>query len=336
MRAPLSVDLLNFGHFGVRPDQASISWFTLSRSTIRGVMPLTAAGIRMTDPAAFTDELAFDETQLEAIRDMLACNPQFAVHLGAIQTFKLVIDLNMVARELKRRFQSYGERTLTERLVSAGILELHFPKWGETELNERGALTRISRNMNVGEQDMREQWAAYRCCLIIDQTTNGIEPGYAGVDDDTDTPYAVTMDKVGAIGILSADKKAFGPSRCRRMTREHVEMANAYAAAMADLLGLRISGMLVGTAGLLGLVELTRQLGRLWKIAPQWAQVLVVVCAGTAIASPSLRRRMIEGARPIAALAADAVSAALAADADPSQRVKEALLHLTPPADMKE
>ncbi|MEO0851920.1 MAG: hypothetical protein AAFY15_00230 [Cyanobacteria bacterium J06648_11] len=67
---------------------------------------------------------------------------QLSEYLGSIQAFKVVIDVNIVARELKRWFQSYVEPTLTEHLVEAGILQVHFPKWGGIEFKGRSAVQR--------------------------------------------------------------------------------------------------------------------------------------------------------------------------------------------------
>jgi len=96
----------------------------------------------MTDDTFFDQEVAFDAAQIEAVRMLLKQFPQLGAFLGSIQTFKMVIDVNMVARELKRRFQSYGEPILTKHLVKAGILQVHFPKWGEIELEGHGAFQR--------------------------------------------------------------------------------------------------------------------------------------------------------------------------------------------------
>ena len=265
------------------------------------------------------DVLSIDEAQLEAIRSLLKTYPQLGVSIGEIQTFKIVIDLNMVYRELRRRFRAYGEMTLTEQLVSAEVIELHMPAWGRFEIEKPGALKRAAAKLNMRPTDLAEQWRLYQTCVIFDELSNEIVPGYADVADDNDTPYAVTMDRVGAIGVLSADKNAFDGAVCRRLSREHIEAANVYVGAMAEVLGLRLSASAAGIVSILGLVELSKALKHFWVRSPDWAQLLLVCCASAAALSPTLRGKLVDACK-LAYRGADAiVGVAVEAHNDPTK-----------------
>ena len=255
--------------------------------------------------------VCFEPETLMQLHGLLKDYPDLAKLVGGLHTFRVVIDANKVFRDLLARYRSWSEPTLTECLVRSGVLEVYIPLHGINEVNS-DALDRFARKQAPADK-LREEWATYKDFLVVDDRFASPVPNHNVVKDPKDVPYFQLMEAVEAIGILTEDKH-FNRLGLRKMNGDALAPARAYAAAMQELLGVRVAVSGVSMISIVGLVEAGKLLGRAWSQTPDLVKLLIGGLALYAVIDPRMRSqarvasiRLLSGIEPALGFAADQV-----------------------------
>lgn len=257
------------------------------------------------------DALKFEPETLAQLHRVLKAHPDLANAVGGLHTFSFVIDANKVFRDLLARYRAWGDQTLTERLIAAGVIEVHFPAFGVQEI-ESDALDRFARKQAPAKA-LREQWECYRSSLIINERFCSPVENHPTIRDPKDAPYYDLMVAVNAIGVLTEDKD-FDVIGLRKLSGQALTPAKQYASAMQDILSIRIGVAGAGAISIAGLVEGVALLARSWSAAPDTVKLLILAAiAFAAVHSPTRQgivaqtRKLLEILAPLSEFAAEQI-----------------------------
>ncbi|MGF1544792.1 MAG: hypothetical protein ACFB00_09875 [Parvularculaceae bacterium] len=256
--------------------------------------------------------VSFDPETLAQLHSVLQAYPDIARLVGGLHTFRVVIDANKVFRDLLARYRSWSQPTLTECLVRSGVLEVHIPIHGVNEVDS-DALQRFARNQALAKK-LREEWAVYRECLVIDDRFDQAVTDHPVIQDPKDVPYFQLMEAIEAIGILTEDKD-FSRIGLKKMSGDALAPAKAYAAIMQELLAMRIIVSGVGMVSVAGLAKGGKLFARAWSKTPDLVKLLIGGLAIYAIVDPRMRSeakaasvKLWNSAEPAMEFAADQIA----------------------------
>lgn len=231
-------------------------------------------------------------------RRWLDANPALLNSIKQFAQFRVVVDANIVIQDLIHRvkFPERGNTALQE-LVQSTVIEAHVPRWLETEM--ASAIPQAAERQSLSEEKLWNCWQEYKYLLKWDDTLAEVSPTGLSVVDPKDLPYVLLEKAVGAVGVLSHDRH-LQKMGANRLTFDFVLTVRAYARASVVDVGIRVSGIMLGTVALGVFRSLISALRAMMeRLPPAWKLVLAI--AGfIAVLHPATRAWISDRLRSIA------------------------------------
>jgi len=255
----------------------------------------------MTESKQNTRE-TFDPEALIAIRSLLLENPGFSSFLSMIYVFEIVIDANMIVSDILARRRHGSNPSNNERLVKAGVLRLHVPSGAIIEMETR-TLPKVARKKKIPLSELMSEWEAYKASLVIHSGYDAAKTSIAQLNDSDDAIYIELMNDVDALGVLTNDKH-FDFLEFKVLNCNVLKQIQSYTMAISKSLNLQIGGAYGVSLTGVGVVYLAKSILNLWRRAPSYLQLIILVLAGFALIHQPTREKAVrlsqKAAKPIA------------------------------------
>lgn len=226
-----------------------------------------------------------DTKEIVTFRRWLDKNPALLQTIQQFAQFRVVVDANVVAQDLihKVKFPDRGNTALQE-LIQSSVLEVHAPRWLEQDL--ASAIPQIAKQQDLSEQRLWDSWPWYREALKWNEELCDA-PASAEIDPK-DVPYVVLQKTIGAVGILSHDRhiKKMGGNP---LTFEFIMTMRKYARASVVDVGIRVSGVMLGTIAIGVIQALFSAISTGISRLPSWLKIALVIAAVVAVLHPRTR-----------------------------------------------
>jgi hypothetical protein len=241
-----------------------------------------------------------DTGSLKFLRPLLAQIPALRMYTGEIPRFRIVIDACEMVHALLYHLK-YPERgpPLLNELIRADLLEVHAPRWLETEMHS--AIPQAAESSGFSEGALWDIFETYRPKLLWDETLR--TAGSSGCDPK-DVPYIVLAEKIAAVGIFTNDPD-IAKLGGHPLSIGFIVATKDYARSAAKSISYRIASVLIPGVTLLTVVGTAVGIVNLFMRMPPGVQATIIAALGVALAIPKSRRWLMDFAGMLVSLARD-------------------------------
>jgi predicted nucleic acid-binding protein len=230
---------------------------------------------------------------LSDLRQFLEVQKQFAALAGQLVTFQVVVDANILIRELlwmaTARENETAKPALLECLEAKTIVAHVTPRIVEEV--ER-TMKDLAANRGLPDKVWKLHWSAYLSMLIVVEPDSSVTSKYETDRDPTDAPTLALAETHGIDGIMSsdADIKAMGGNVLPLSFKLE---ARDYSRKAAIQVSLKIGGTYIAVGAVEGLILVAKSLGaavqRVRRLSG-WMKVLLAVGSICLVAHPTARK----------------------------------------------
>lgn len=245
------------------------------------------------------DALFVRSEELNALRHTIQGIEDFADLLGPIAEFALVIDANVIIRDLiwlcSKRKNPTAKSALAETVL-AGTIIPYVPPVALREVTEK--LPHIATRRRIDETALRNAWKDYQGLLRVEEPNPlRVIELRAGRDPD-DAEYLALAETIGAKGILSHDLdiSAMGGAV---PSMDVVGYLRGYSRAAAIEFNIKVHGVVlmhVSAASLKAAVSMLRGLSSKLGSMPTWAKIGLVLLAILLLLNDKSRTKITQSA----------------------------------------
>jgi len=235
-------------------------------------------------------QIRIDTGLIGQLRQLLSQFPVLRHLLAELAQFRVILDANSMLQALMYR-ERHPDRgpTALEELIRSTILEVHAPRWLDTEMPS--AIAQAAAKRGLSAERLSRHWLELRPLLKWDESLS--VAASKNCCDRKDVPYVILECKVDADGILSEDHhiRALGG---HALKHEFLLTTRDFARAIVTTVSLRTFGTILPAAALLALVDLIRNVVRWFAALPPPVQALIIVGGAAALLHPDSRKWLSE------------------------------------------
>lgn len=243
-----------------------------------------------------SNSLAHLRTSIEHLR-------RLNLDLGLVAQFSLVIDTNIVIKELlwltRSRRDPNAKSGLVE-VVDANTVKLFAPPALFDEVLEK--IPVVSMDLAVDEQIMLEHWHEFKKYIQLAIP----DPLYtqellSGVDPD-DAPFVALQRTIDAAGILSKDPHITAMGG-HRVSLDCIFYLRDYSRSVAVEMSIKVAGtslVIAGVASIDAACLAARSLAVAYSRLPDWIKLTLVVGGLLAISNPKARTATVKTVKQLA------------------------------------
>jgi len=231
--------------------------------------------------------------QLPRLREILNISPLLKEVFGDLLQLRLVIDANIVYKELIWRLsrrRNPAARSALHEAIDSGTILAFAPAALELEVQEH--IIEIAERAKVPVSSASQEWQQFRSRLHIydPEPSNQPEPG--GVDPD-DLPYKLVCEQLGAHAVYSRDTD-FQAMSVPLISAELDLTVRDYARASSVRLTVNFGTTFSVIIGLGALIGLCQACVRILKQLPTPLKLILAIGVLLAVVHPKLRAKIAD------------------------------------------
>jgi predicted nucleic acid-binding protein len=251
---------------------------------------------------------------LPMLQEISSQIPELAPFLSEYLQVRVVIDANVVHKELQWRLQSRRKadaRTRLEEAAIAQVLILFAPTHLESEIQEH--LAEIAARSGSTVEAAEAEWKQFRSCLHF-YTPRSLKLGRSiAVVDPDDLPYIAACHELGAHAVYSRDKH-FKQMKAPVISVAFDASLQSYSRATTVRLAAMVGSTFTITVGMKAIEAAGRKIGKAFQFFRQLHPLLqIALLAGLVLAftNRNLRKKFAEFFRLLAKFARPVFEAVL-------------------------
>lgn len=246
------------------------------------------------------DQTRSDELLL--LREMIGSLSGFNKHTGNAIQLRLVIDTNVILKDLiflsKNARQTNAKTSLMEA-IAAGTVVPHAPFWLCTEVEKY--LPEICEKKGISLEVILTHWEAYREQIHFFDIDEEKLVDYSDSEDPKDAPFVILEKEIDALGVLSDDNdiEKIGGTR---ISLDVVISMRDYSRHAAIEFKIKYMGVLTGFLSLQLILSMFKGIGGLFKLIgnlPKPIQHTLIGLAVWGALDPNMRDKAMEKLRSI-------------------------------------
>lgn len=219
--------------------------------------------------------------------------PGLARVLGLPNQLRLVIDANIVIAEVRwmvKKRKQPDSRSALQEVIASGTVVAYAPPLLRVEVEKR--LRTIATSDGLPLEQLMHAWASYEPLLrFVEPPALPDVARQAATRDPNDAPYLELQVGIDAAAVYTDDPDLRGMG-APVVDRPALKAARSYARAASISFTLRVSGIVVLTAGIAALQSISMVLRgglRAARRLPDWVQILLVATLTLLLLDPRSR-----------------------------------------------